>query len=929
MELVHGDPLSRSYHKLSMARALEVVQEVTEALAAAHRVGIIHRDIKPGNIMINDRDEVKVLDFGLAKRIGEPVSITLDSVDLTLTNQLSAPGNIAGTPQYMSPEQASGDHVDARTDLFSVGIVLYECLTGIVPFPGRELREILMRVKTLDPPPPSKQNPMVPPELDRIVGKALKKLPAERYQTADELSADLRAARSSMTDAEAATLKHTLSEPDTKATRVVDTVRKTARYTVQTVLRKPVVAVPVLLAVLGVVALFFFGVGPKLRDPDLKAKKDYEFGLQSLREEAYYRASRALESAAANDPSYPLTHLRLADVWLQLDQDDKAKNELLQVTGLLPGLQKLSGVESLYHQAINLMVNGRFVDAVHVYRELVGKAPQEEQLHALLSLGKALEKSGQPKEETKTYLEAANRFDAACAWLRLATSYARQGQAEEAKRAFDAADKRYDAQSDIEGKTEVAYQRGLYHLRRSNIAEADRDLSRALELAQTLQKATPNADRSQEILAKIQLGDVASLEKKPDVAAIQVSEALKLAEDNNLERLAARALIKLGNQALFAGRHTPEDDLVTEGYFNRALRTSRKINGAKLLEAQSYLGLASLRQQQGRSAEEEQYLKNPIDLVAFFSDSGYVSEELAARSLVARLVRDSGNYDESIKAFRYLLQRAKEVSNREFEIRSQIDLVKVLAMKEDYRNAIAGGSESYDLAKSLGIRFLLSYIVADRSDREWKLGLYAEAERALKELESDPKPQPQLHAQVLLTRAEMELSRNQLASAINYAQSAQKALPEDAETEIHSKEVIGLAKIRSGLVREGRQFCEEAAKRAEQEKKAWLTDPTIVALSEALTAARDPRALTVAAAGAKRFTDQGQADSAWRCCLFSALAAQIAGDRQNALSFVKLGQEQLKRLESTWVAADYQSYINRPDIRMFLNKLNQLEAQVK
>ncbi len=130
-------------------------------------------------------------------------------------------------------------------------------------------------------------------------------------------------------------------------------------------------------------------------------------------------------------------------------------------------------------------------------------------------------------------------------------------------------------------------------------------------------------------------------------------------------------------------------------------------------------------------------------------------------------------------------------------------------------------------------------------------------------------------------------------------------------------------------MREGRQFCEEAASRAEQEKKAWLTDPTIVALSEALTAARDPQALTVAGAGAKRFTDQGQADSAWRCCLFSALAAEIAGDRQNALSFVKLAQEQLKRLESTWVAADYQSYTNRPDIRMFLNKLNQLEAQVK
>jgi hypothetical protein len=250
-------------------------------------------------------------------------------------------------------------------------------------------------------------------------------------------------------------------------------------------------------------------------------------------------------------------------------------------------------------------------------------------------------------------------------------------------------------------------------------------------------------------------------------------------------------------------------------------------------------------------------------------------------------------------------------------------------MKEDYRNAIDGASQSYELARSANLRFLLNYIVADRSDREWRLGLYGDADRTLKGLEQDSRPQPQLNAQVLLTRAEMELSRNQFANAISFAQAAQKALPQDAETQVHSTQLIGRAKIRSGSTREGMQLCEDAARRAEQEKKAWLTDPTIVALSEALVVARDPRALSAASAGAKRFADQGQVDSAWRCYLFAALAAQNSGEGESTLSFARLAREQLKKLESAWLPADYQTYLDRPDIKTLLSKLNQVDTQTR
>src|SRR6186997_2715490 len=177
MEVIEG----RSLKELIMTRgplpipqALAYTHEMLEALRFAHRHGIIHRDIKPHNILIGER--LKVTDFGIA-RAG--------------ASQMTEAGSIMGTAQYLSPEQARGAPVTASSDLYSVGIVLYEMLTGKVPFTGDSAIEIAMKHLNEAPKPPSKIRPEIPEELDQVVLRALSKNPEDRYQTAEEFAEDL------------------------------------------------------------------------------------------------------------------------------------------------------------------------------------------------------------------------------------------------------------------------------------------------------------------------------------------------------------------------------------------------------------------------------------------------------------------------------------------------------------------------------------------------------------------------------------------------------------------------------------------------------------------------------------------------------------------------------------------------------------------
>jgi serine/threonine-protein kinase len=181
MEFLEGEELRmlmKSGEPLGVARAIEIAAQVAEGLGYAHQHGVVHRDVKPANIMVLHGGPAKITDFGIARmRTAEVRTQT---------------GVVLGSPRYMSPEQVAGKRAEPRSDIFSLGVIFYEMLTGKQAFTGDDITSVMYQILNVVPPAPSTVNPAVPPVLDFIVAKALAKVPEDRYQDAAEFARDLR-----------------------------------------------------------------------------------------------------------------------------------------------------------------------------------------------------------------------------------------------------------------------------------------------------------------------------------------------------------------------------------------------------------------------------------------------------------------------------------------------------------------------------------------------------------------------------------------------------------------------------------------------------------------------------------------------------------------------------------------------------------------
>jgi eukaryotic-like serine/threonine-protein kinase len=212
MEFLKGQDLvayCKSGNLLPVHTAVAIVARVADALAYAHRQSVVHRDIKPANIMYcADTDTVKVTDFGIAR-------ITDSSKTRT--------GMVLGTPSFMSPEQLAGKKVDGRSDLYSLGVMLYQMLVGLLPFRGESMAELMYKIANESPIDVRVIRPELPQQLSQIVNRALSKLPQARYQTGEEFAADLRASLN-------ANSQQTVSEGQYTSVNLQSSVEKTSVF---------------------------------------------------------------------------------------------------------------------------------------------------------------------------------------------------------------------------------------------------------------------------------------------------------------------------------------------------------------------------------------------------------------------------------------------------------------------------------------------------------------------------------------------------------------------------------------------------------------------------------------------------------------------------------------------------------------------------
>jgi tetratricopeptide (TPR) repeat protein/predicted Ser/Thr protein kinase len=921
MELVEGrtlDELLRSDPPPDLRGAVKIVERVGRALAEAHRRGIVHRDVKPSNVIVGERGAVKVLDFGLAKQSLPALAQAARPEAATLIGARTAENVILGTPLYLSPEQAAGGEVDARSDLFSLGAVLYECLAGRPAFGGASVLEIFRQVQGVNPPPPSALNPRVPPALDRVVMKALAKRPEDRYQSAEEMLEELRAARGALAAGEAGPPRTVRAERAAGTSRISQALRTLER------LRRPRYYVPALAAVACAVAASMWamragGVPP----PHPKAVERFEEGTKALRDGTYYKASKLLSDAVRIDPRFALAHARLAEAWMELDYTDRARDAMMTAQALArehsgPLRPLFGSAQSDYVEAIDATIRRDFPKAVRLYAGIAARSPSLPQ--AYVDLGRAHERNEDADRAIESYQKAAELEPReAAAFLRLGVLHGRKQNLPAARDSFSRAEEIYQNTANYEGLAEVYLQRGILANRTAKLPEARALLGRALATAET------TGNKYQQIRALLGLSGVVVTQGRIDEGKRQAARALDLARADRIENLTAQGLVSLG-RAFFLLREYQE----AESYFKQALAFAEQ-SGGRRGAAQAHLALAGLYiQQEHRTGDALPHLDQAL---AFFRQGGYSPEVSQALLLSGRAKLQRGDYETALAEFDQQKQIAKQIGDLRQLVNSEALVGAALAERELYAEALHHFREGYEASRSAGIPLNAAYALLNQGDMLWRLGRYAEARAALAQMPSAIEALDEENKQLLLGRtrlvgALLALSERRFDEARKEAIQALALADERLDAEV--KYVLCAAQVFSGAGQAARRACDEAIKSAEHDGDPRLVANATLALAEAALEGGDARRAREAALKAQElFTRGGQRESGWRAWLTAGRASLRLGERETAREQLSRAEQTLSGLEQTWGAGAFRGYAARPDVQFYRKQLDEARAAVQ
>jgi serine/threonine protein kinase/tetratricopeptide (TPR) repeat protein len=904
MQYVGGETLAdRLKNKpLSLHEILNVSIQVLEALSEAHSIGIVHRDIKPRNIMINPRGQVKVLDFGLVKLVGSAGS---DEDFGRGEGMLSRTGEFAGTPPYMSPEQTAGAPVDGRSDLFAVGVILYECVSGTRPFSGETDEKVMKRVRQFHPAPPSLLNPRIPPDLDIVILRALAKRRDERYQSANEFLTDLRAIQAKF-QADDDLQTRPLPSGDELQTR-------SRLITLTRTLRQPFVSIPTVCVVV-VIGWFLFKWIPGRPSPlSQEAVYWYDQGALALRERSYHKASKALEQAIEKDQRFALAHARLAEAYAELDYADKAKDEIIRAESAADEFS-LNESDQIYMRAVTRTVLRDFGPAIDTYKQLLQNSADSDKAHVYLDLGRAYEKNDQLREAREEYLEAVKLApQEAAASLRLGIICGQQQDFACANDAFQKAETIYTAQGNFEGVTEVYFERGFLFLNIEDTKKARPYLESALQRS----KASDNINL--QIRSLQALSSVSAIDGETALAEQRATEALALARTNGIENQFTAGLIWLGNNFFVANNFNE-----AEKFYQRALDLAQR-DKLRLHEAWARLQLGSLFLSQRKTQEALQYLDQALP---FYQRGNYRRWLSSASLLRGRALRNTGEFDAAHKAFDDVLQLSEQLGDRVQLATSHEELGSLLMVQERYPEALSHFDEAYKIYHSMNLTIYAAYGAMHRANALWQVGRYGEARTALGEVLSIAQTSNKklLLASAQMTEAFMQLSEQHTQQARANARKAQDLAGKDfGLTATQARYVLGLIQVRSGASGSARQLCQEAVDMALKTNDKYLLSVAQLTQAEVMLDSNRPQeALQIALQTRPSFELLGQKVSEWRAWLIAARASQRLGKKMFMHDFAVNADKSLKSLQDRWGREAYNGYLSRQDIQRSLKELELL-----
>jgi serine/threonine protein kinase len=839
--------------------------EICAGLQTIHQAGIVHRDLKSRNIMLASRNDsacAVLMDFGLARELPSPTSETM--------NDFTRPGSIVGTPAYMAPEQFEGTEVSPATDVYALGIVLYELLTGRHPFAASApIGAGVLRSRRLKPASSIQRG--VPHHFDEVINKCLEYEAKRRYQSADEVALALKA--------------HPFS-----ARRVIERQPAVLRK------RSTLTAVFVIFFLIATGMVLWFQ-SHRYHPPSSEVQRWYEMGAAALREGTYVKATRTLQVAVDHDKNFALGHARLADAWSELDFAGRAQQQMLLASA--PELDRnLPALDRMYIEAVRSTLTHDFNGAVRQYKSILDALPEQEKAYGYVDLGRAWEKAGDLIAALKDY-ETAARLDKdnPAAFVHLGVLRSRQQDASGGEAAFRHAETIYQETSNQEGLAEIAYQRGYAENVRGESEQARANLTTSLTIARQISSV------QLEVRALTQMSNVEYFAQHSDQAIQYANHAIEIARENELGYWSGDGLMRLGNAYLSA--HELDK---AESPLQAALRIAQQERQPRL-EANAKFSLASVLSQRGKWDESIQFAQPALD---YYKSVGMVVQATNASILIVRAQQNKNDLTAALQSANELLKVSGQSANLALVESSEELMGNVLSALERYPEALSHFEEA--LLRAHTIHENEPYQAMHCADVLWQLGRYTEAVKMLTIAESAKNPD--LDSEAELVKTSILLSQGKLAQVISLVNQAfrpgtSKASPDDlpqfrllrARAEVHRGETRQAAADLSVLSKWAAKGVDEDAShnveilQAENYRRSGsplLAEPLV-------ESAR------------LYFSASNKKESEWLCLLEQARVYQSLHKPQESRASAQLALDILKEFEHTWPPTDYKSYSARPD----------------